>query len=51
MRKYADTQKVEVVKPQEAQRIASNLHSIGKTSAAHLSDEERKRTLDTRNPK
>jgi len=51
MRKYADTSKVEVVQPSEAQRIASNLHSLGKTSATQLSDEERKRTLDTRNSK
>lgn len=51
MRKYADTQKVEVVDPREAQRIASNLHAIGKTSARSLTDEERKRTLDASNPK
>lgn len=43
--KYQNVEKSEVVSKNDAQRIASNLHNLGKTSATQLSDEERARAL------
>jgi hypothetical protein len=46
LRKY---QKVEDAKPlprEEQEKIAANLHKVGKTSARDLTDTERKSALD-----
>jgi hypothetical protein len=51
MRKYTSSEKAQVVKPADAQRIGANLNNIGKTSARDLTDEERKQALDTRSTK
>jgi hypothetical protein len=45
---FTKTQSVEsaqVLSPEEHQRIESNLHRIGKTSAKSLSDEDRAKVL------
>lgn len=46
MRKYQSVEKAEVLPPREQQQISANLHSIGKTSAKDLSEEERRKALD-----
>jgi len=48
LRKYQSVEKASVVDPQEASKISSNLHKLGKTSARDLTDEERSKALDTK---
>lgn len=43
--KYQSVEKTEVLPPVEQKQISDNLHSIGKTSAKNLSEEERKKLL------
>lgn len=45
MRKYQSVEKTEVLPPQEQQKISSDLHAIGKTSAKELTEEERQKLL------
>lgn len=45
MRKYQSVERAEVLPPKEQQKISENLHSVGKTSAKNLSEEERKKLL------
>jgi hypothetical protein len=47
MRKYQSVEEARVLEEQESQKIAAELHRMGKTSAADLSDTERKSVLDT----
>lgn len=47
LRKYQSVEKTEVLPPQEQQKISSGLHAIGKTSAANLDEEERRKALDS----
>lgn len=47
LRKYQSVEKAQVLPPSEQKAISSNLHSIGKTSAAKLSEDERRKALDT----
>jgi hypothetical protein len=42
MLKYTTSEKAEVLPPKEQQAISDGLHSIGKTSAVNLTEEERK---------
>lgn len=46
LRKYQSVEKTEVLPPSEQQKISQNLHSLGKTSAKNLSEEERRKALD-----
>jgi hypothetical protein len=47
LRKYQSVEKAQVLPPSEQKAISSNLHRIGKTSAAKLSEEERRKVLDS----
>lgn len=47
MRKYQSVEKVTVLPPSEQKQISENLHKVGKTSAVDLTEEERRKTLDT----
>lgn len=47
LRKYMSVEKVEVLPPNEQRKIASNLKSLGKTSASELTGEERRKALDS----
>jgi CheY binding len=47
MRKYQSVEKAEVLPEKDQDKISENLHTLGKTSARELSDEERKFVLDT----
>lgn len=47
LRKYADAESAKVVSPQEKDKIAAGLGKVGKTSAVNLTDDERKRALDS----
>jgi hypothetical protein len=47
LRKYQKAEDARVLEEQESQKIAAELHRMGKTSAAELSDTERKSALDT----
>jgi hypothetical protein len=47
MRKYQSVEKTEVLPPKEQQKIASNLHKLGKTSAKDLDEEDRRKAFDT----
>jgi hypothetical protein len=47
-RKYQSVEKTEVLPPQEQKSISNGLHAIGKTSARDLSEEERRKALDTK---
>jgi len=42
MRKYQSVEKANVLPADEQQKISANLHTLGKTSAVNLTDEERK---------
>lgn len=42
MRKFQSVEKTVVLSPEEQAQISANLHTIGKTSAQNLSEEERK---------
>ena len=46
MRKYQSVEKTEVLAPSAQKAISTGLHSIGKTSARDLSEEERRKVLD-----
>lgn len=46
-RKYMSVEKVEVLSPSEQRKIASNIKSLGKTSASELTSEERRKALDS----
>jgi hypothetical protein len=46
MKKYADTEKVVVVTPEEHQKIQEGLNKFGKTSASELTEEERRQVLN-----
>jgi hypothetical protein len=46
LRKYQSVEKAQVLPPSEQKAISSN-HRIGKTSAAKLSEEERRKVLDS----
>jgi hypothetical protein len=45
MKKYADTESVEIVDKPELQRIEAGVHRLGKTSVAELDPDERLRVL------
>lgn len=48
MRKYQSVEKTQVLPPAEQERISTNVHKLGKTSASELTDEERRKALDTK---
>jgi surface antigen len=47
LRKYQSVEKAQVLPPSEQKAISNGLHSLGKTSAAKLSEDERRKVLDT----
>ena len=47
LRKFQSVEQARVLEEQESQKIAAELHRMGKTSAADLSDTERKSALDS----
>ncbi len=47
LRKYQSVEKTEVLSPSEQAKVSANLHKLGKTSAVDLTDEERRKALDT----
>lgn len=46
LRKYQKVEKVTPLPRDEQAKISANLHKVGKTSAADLTDAERKAALD-----
>lgn len=46
--KYQKAESAQVLPPEEQKAISDNLHSLGKTSARDLSEEERKIALDAK---
>lgn len=42
MQKFTQAEQAEVLTPEEHKNVEEGLHSLGKTSARDLSDEERK---------
>jgi ribosome recycling factor len=46
-RKYQKVEKANVLSEDEHRKVESNLHKLNKTSAADLTDEERKKTFDS----
>jgi hypothetical protein len=47
LRKYQSVERAQVLPPSEQKAISNNLHSIGKTSAVKLTEDERRKALDT----
>ena len=45
MRKYQSVEKTEILPRSEQDRVSSELHKLGKTSARDLTDEERAKVL------
>jgi hypothetical protein len=46
LRKYADIEHVEVLSPEEQERIERGLHRLGKRSVRDLDEDERRQVLD-----